>query len=776
MRYPKPSDRYSCEVLCDNFMEIEKRLNDLAKNSGGSLSDGYGSGATPEQLAQIEQNKNDISQLSGEIADIITELDMVDNPDAISVEPCAVSEPVVTSGGESLISVSDFTMGYYSLFDNGYINANDSNSGYKKAKLENLPAGDYETISLRAIFCVIEDLVTGEKRRVMETDDIFNGTITLQNASNVYLTINSNVDTFYFIGENGTSTDTPENNTNYGNISVSDFVIGYYSINGNGVIYEKNDADGYKKAKLENVPAGDYETVNLRAYFCIIEDLVTGEIRRVMTTDDIYSGIITLDNISNVYLTLSSNVDTFYFRLQGGGSGSTPDVPDIPDVPDTPDNGKVRYSRRLQNIEAHLSDIDIQLESMSVDSSVSPIIDALTGECFTQFIDREQYTSDVRYSLNSNKIVQITTNGYSCIEVQDLKAGKYFYSGFYGAFCFLKNTATNEIEAFTNYNGGNSSITSGTFEVDYDFTLYVTISTQSYNTAMLSSGKLPTTFVYGRYGFQPDSNYYKSEITPVIRVEKDGSGDYSTIKEAIEYAESHPNTKIYIGAGTYDLIEEFGDDYFATLGKVGKSGLKLSNNMHLIFSSNSKVVCNYNGDNANVKTYFAPFNLLDNATGFILENMDLECSNVRYAIHDEANSSLTPYRNYYKNCKMKIDNSQNDAWNPRQCIGGGLGVGEIIIENCYFESTPREATESADIVSYHNGNGAGIQSNIVITGCYFAGNDTCRCSHIGNQTEKSRMMVSNCSMGAEPRVIFESSDFNVENFELIKWNNEIRQS
>ena len=36
MRYPKPSDRYSCEVLCDNFMEIEKRLNDLAKNSGGS--------------------------------------------------------------------------------------------------------------------------------------------------------------------------------------------------------------------------------------------------------------------------------------------------------------------------------------------------------------------------------------------------------------------------------------------------------------------------------------------------------------------------------------------------------------------------------------------------------------------------------------------------------------------------------------------------------------------------------------------------------------------
>lgn len=29
MKYPKPTDRYNCSVLCDNFEEIEERLSDL---------------------------------------------------------------------------------------------------------------------------------------------------------------------------------------------------------------------------------------------------------------------------------------------------------------------------------------------------------------------------------------------------------------------------------------------------------------------------------------------------------------------------------------------------------------------------------------------------------------------------------------------------------------------------------------------------------------------------------------------------------------------------
>ena len=36
MKYPKPTDRYDCSVLCENFEEIETRLKSLERASGGS--------------------------------------------------------------------------------------------------------------------------------------------------------------------------------------------------------------------------------------------------------------------------------------------------------------------------------------------------------------------------------------------------------------------------------------------------------------------------------------------------------------------------------------------------------------------------------------------------------------------------------------------------------------------------------------------------------------------------------------------------------------------
>ena len=37
MKYPKPTDRYDCSVLCQNFEEIEARLLELEdENSGGT--------------------------------------------------------------------------------------------------------------------------------------------------------------------------------------------------------------------------------------------------------------------------------------------------------------------------------------------------------------------------------------------------------------------------------------------------------------------------------------------------------------------------------------------------------------------------------------------------------------------------------------------------------------------------------------------------------------------------------------------------------------------
>lgn len=383
---------------------------------------------------------------------------------------------------------------------------------------------------------------------------------------------------------------------NYTDVSI--FEVGYYSLANSGVI-QKNDVNtGFKKCKLEFVPSGNYMVLNLRGVFCIVEDLITGTKRKLATTDTNINGLITIENKSNVYLTISGNVEKTYFV-----SGNTP-------VP--------------------------------------------------VYVD---------------------------------KVGLYSY-------------------------------------------------------------------------------ILEDSVKPTIYVEKDGTGDFTTLKEALEYSLVHPFTTIYVGNGTYDLIEEFGNDYFANFAGGSRAGLKLDNYVHIIFSSNAKVICNYTGDNDKIKKDFSPFNTIaggQQQKGFILENLNLECSNVRYAMHDETSGQANPYRNVYKNCRMVIDNSDNTQGYP-QCIGGGLGSSaEIIIENCYFESIHTDQTY--DIVSYHNGGNG--KSNIVITGCYFAGKDRCRCSNYGSATDVSTMMVSNCSLGAEPRIIDEVSGAS-HNMRLIKWNNEIR--
>ncbi len=181
-------------------------------------------------------------------------------------------------------------------------------------------------------------------------------------------------------------------------------------------------------------------------------------------------------------------------------------------------------------------------------------------------------------------------------------------------------------------------------------------------------------------------------------------------------------------------------------------------------------MCHYKGDNYNVRHYFSPFNSVDSERGFVLENLNLECSNVRYAIHDETNGQAGFYRNIYKNCRIRLDNSANIDGYPA-CIGGGLGSdSEIIIENCFFESIHDDRTR--DIVSYHN-NGNG-RSNIVVRGCYFANKDTVRCSYYGASEKISTMIVSGCSLGGAPILSQESPEHTTINMELIAFGNEIR--
>ena len=274
-------------------------------------------------------------------------------------------------------------------------------------------------------------------------------------------------------------------------------------------------------------------------------------------------------------------------------------------------------------------------------------------------------------------------------------------------------------------------------------------------------------------------NTVNNIVDHTIRVETDGTGDFATLKDAVEYSATHEDTTIIVGNGTYNLITEFGSSYFENMTTSNqRQGLQIGNGVHIIFSSGSKVTAHYTGDNDAVKTCFSPFNFIQGSKGFILENLTLEASNVRYAVHDEAGNTETTnhYKNVYKNCNMTIDNSQNASWLHHQCIGGGLGLhGEIIIEDCIFTDL-YNINYRVPAVSYHNSAGAEAKSRIVIKGCWFSKDATVRISWYGTSTAITEAIVHDNSVTVAPYANAEATSATVENVKLFAWNNEIREA
>ena len=207
--------------------------------------------------------------------------------------------------------------------------------------------------------------------------------------------------------------------------------------------------------------------------------------------------------------------------------------------------------------------------------------------------------------------------------------------------------------------------------------------------------------------YEPFNNYLYKSNNKIIYVGADR--DIKTLKAGIEEASKYFNATVYIDDGTYDLIEEFGSDYLEST--TSEIGLVLKNKMHLIFDTNAYVKFNYSGSNNQILRNFSPFNA--GIYGFTIENLNIECSNCRYCVHDERGGSTDSYINKYINCKMSLDNTNNSVWKNPQNIGAGLGLnGYIIVDGCHFNNW----------CTWHNNNNVGYLnscSKVIIKNNYF---------------------------------------------------------
>lgn len=255
-----------------------------------------------------------------------------------------------------------------------------------------------------------------------------------------------------------------------------------------------------------------------------------------------------------------------------------------------------------------------------------------------------------------------------------------------------------------------------------------------------------------------------------------GTGqEFTSLKEGIEAATKYYGSKVFVSDGTYDLITEFGSDFFENMGSGTQQGINLKNGISIVFSSNSKVVCNYQGDNENVLSYFSPFYFGD-GTDIYIEGLNLESNNTRYGIHDElANNAFTSTHTYI-NCSIKHDST--NTW-YLQAIGGGLGKSTtIIIRDSYFKSS---SPTNGGTVSWHNSSNSSAKGSIVITGCYFdsSRNDgeggNFRFGYYGSSSSVTPIKLSNCSMKNNAVMRYETSDTSTpQNAELLAYNNTIR--
>lgn len=255
-----------------------------------------------------------------------------------------------------------------------------------------------------------------------------------------------------------------------------------------------------------------------------------------------------------------------------------------------------------------------------------------------------------------------------------------------------------------------------------------------------------------------------------FHVEKNGSGDFTSLVEAIQEATEYMDSVVYVGAGTWDIIDEFGETYMNAVSSDNSTwGLVLKNRIHLIGTSQTVIKAEYAGSNTNVKTYFAVFNAGEK--GFTIENLKIVDDGIRYSVHDDrGGSGSEPYMNRYINCKMIHKNGMYS-----DCIGAGIGENCYVeIRGCYFEGDNGKPT----LVYYHGNNNPNVtnaQAHIIVCDNYFAQDGTFKLTNYGNSTTVSEAYVSNNSFGSAPEVTNGSSPSPIiVNMKLIQWNNEIR--
>ena len=277
-----------------------------------------------------------------------------------------------------------------------------------------------------------------------------------------------------------------------------------------------------------------------------------------------------------------------------------------------------------------------------------------------------------------------------------------------------------------------------------------------------------------------EKSYFPNMYLPKqeIVVSKDGSGDFSTIREAIDYANEYEGTTIRILPGSYNLVTEYGDAYLDSLSESNPDyGMYLGNGVKIICSPRANIYFDYDGDNEWVVRNFSPFNT-GNKIGYEVVGMRITARNCRYIMHDDPlwPDKMNFSHNIWRDCYFEIFPSpQVASWPNHQIIGGGFGYNTLIeIDSCIFNAH-YSGVDYYSSLSYHNDVSGQVsaRSRLTVKNCYFASGNRLILEGYGASTEKSDVVICGNSFGnANTDIVYSSA--NADNMMVYQFNNQSR--
>ena len=185
----------------------------------------------------------------------------------------------------------------------------------------------------------------------------------------------------------------------------------------------------------------------------------------------------------------------------------------------------------------------------------------------------------------------------------------------------------------------------------------------------------------------------------IITVKKDGTGDFTTLKDATEsITDADPITnpyEIHIYPGTYDTLEGYTDEEIRAADIGGgytpdsMVGVKLKDGVSLIGIGNRESIIltaelSTSDYGIGVRGNISTLNLHGNCR---IENLTIMAKAIRYCVHDDF-QYLKRYTRIVKNCAF-IPVGMNMSSNPATTYGSGMREAgcDALFENCDFGST-----------------------------------------------------------------------------------------